>query len=100
MEMLDKEKILNETDEYTPFIQLKLSYSSNQSANVSRKKIDALQVMIQKMKAEVETGTLMSSLTLSLKLQMYLELKTLNISLHKQSNRRTREKQSRKIKKQ
>ena len=47
-EILDKDKILNE-ESYTPFVQMKISYSNNQSANVSRKKIDGLQVMIQKM---------------------------------------------------
>ena len=57
IEVLDKAKIFTD-EEYTPFIQIKLSYSNNQKFNVSRKKIDALQVMIQKMKAEVETGTL------------------------------------------
>lgn len=56
-ETLDKKTIL-ENEDYTPFVQIKVSFSSNESANVSRKKIDAFQVMIQKMKAEVETGTL------------------------------------------
>lgn len=57
MEVLDKDKILNDP-EYTPFVQIKVSYSNNQTAKVSRKKIDAFQVMIQKMKVELETGTL------------------------------------------
>lgn len=35
-EMLDKEKVLTD-EEYTPFIQIKVSYSNNQSAKVSRK---------------------------------------------------------------
>ncbi|CAI2359786.1 unnamed protein product [Moneuplotes crassus] len=56
-EILDKEKILND-EEYTPFVQIKISYTNNESSKVSRKKIDALQVMIQKMKLEVETGAL------------------------------------------
>ena len=55
--VLDKEKILNDP-EHTPFIQIKLSYSSNQSGNVIRRRIDANQIMIQAMKVEVETGTL------------------------------------------
>lgn len=57
IEVLDKDSIFS-NPEYTPFIQIKLSYSNNQKLKVSRKRIDALQVMIQKMKAEVETGTL------------------------------------------
>lgn len=56
-EVLDKARILSDP-EYTPFVQMKVSYSNNKSANVSRKKIDAFQVMIQEMKVEVETGTL------------------------------------------
>jgi hypothetical protein len=57
MEILDKDQIVT-NPEYTPFVQIKVSYSNNQSSKVSRKKIDAFQVMIQKMKVEVETGTL------------------------------------------
>jgi hypothetical protein len=55
--VLDKEKILTDL-EHTPFVQIKLSRSSNISARVTRKKIDAFQVMIQAMKVQVETGTL------------------------------------------
>jgi hypothetical protein len=57
MEVLDKDKILDD-EEYTPFVQIKVSYSNNLTAKVSRKKIDAFQVMIQKMKVELETGSI------------------------------------------
>lgn len=57
VEILNKDSIFSD-EEYTPFVQIKLSYSNSQKRKVSRKRIDALQVMIQKMKAEVETGTL------------------------------------------
>ena len=57
MEILDKDKILID-EEYTPFIQVKVSSTNNKSSKVSRKKVDALQIMIQKMKMEIETGTL------------------------------------------
>ena len=57
MEILDKNRILVDK-EYTPFIQIKISSSNNQSIKVSRKKVDAIQIMIQKMKMEIETGTL------------------------------------------
>lgn len=59
---LDKGKELSDPL-YTPFIQLKLSQSSNQYQKTSQRKIDAFQLKIQAMKLDVETGTLKSILT-------------------------------------
>lgn len=59
---LDKGKELSDPL-YTPFIQLKLSQSSNRYHKTSQRKIDAFQLKIQAMKLDVETGTLKSILT-------------------------------------
>lgn len=57
VESLDRYTIENDPD-YTPFIQLKISYASNEFSAMSRTKIEALQLVIQAMKVEVETGTI------------------------------------------
>lgn len=54
---LDKGGALSDIN-YTPFIQIKLSQTSNKNQKISQQIIDAFQVKIQRMKLEVETGTL------------------------------------------
>jgi hypothetical protein len=53
----DRDKILNDP-EYTPFIQIKMSQTSNMHVNSVQKRIDAFQVKLQKMKIEADTGSL------------------------------------------
>lgn len=57
-EVIDKKKIYEDKD-YVPFIQVAATFSTSEYGIVSKKKFDALQLMIQKFKIEIETGTVM-----------------------------------------
>ena len=54
---LDKGKEVSDP-KYTPFIQLILSKTSSQNQKIAQEKIEAVQIQIQKMMLDVETGTL------------------------------------------
>lgn len=53
----DKTRILTDPD-FTPFIQVKVSQTSNMHVDSVQKRIDAFQIKLQQMKIEAETGTI------------------------------------------